>query len=55
MTDDAQVDPSAIIRDLPDAVIVVDGEARLLWGNRTAARVFGWDLEELVGKRVDFL
>jgi diguanylate cyclase (GGDEF)-like protein/PAS domain S-box-containing protein len=55
MTDDADVDPKAILRDLPDAVIVVDANARLLWGNRTTEKVFGWSVEELRGEPVDFL
>jgi diguanylate cyclase (GGDEF)-like protein/PAS domain S-box-containing protein len=55
MTDDDEVDPLAILRDLPDAVIVVDKNARLLWGNRTAERTLGWSLDELRGEPVDFL
>ncbi|MCU1374910.1 MAG: diguanylate cyclase domain [Actinomycetia bacterium] len=55
MTDDDEVDPLAILRDLPDAVIVVDRNARLLWGNRTAERTLGWTIDELRGEPVDFL
>jgi diguanylate cyclase (GGDEF)-like protein/PAS domain S-box-containing protein len=55
MTDDPEVDPRAILLDLPDAVVVVDAGARLLWANRTTERVFGWTLDELIGEPVDFL
>jgi diguanylate cyclase (GGDEF)-like protein/PAS domain S-box-containing protein len=55
MTDDDGVDPLAILRDLPDAVIVVDKNARLLWANRTTERTLGWTIEELRGEPVDFL
>lgn len=34
---------------LPDAVIVIDGEARLLWANRRAEELFGRSLDDSVG------
>lgn len=42
-------DRAALIEDLPDAVLVMDHQARLLWGNRAAEDLFGRSLEESVG------
>lgn len=55
MTDHPEVDHLALLRDLPDAVLVVDHAARLVWANRTAEHVLGWTLDELRGETVDFL
>lgn len=55
MTDDDDVDAHALLRDLPDPVIVVDRQARLLWGNRTAEAALGWSVDDLKGEPVDFL
>jgi diguanylate cyclase (GGDEF)-like protein/PAS domain S-box-containing protein len=40
---------------LPDPVILIDDHARLLWGNATAERAFGWSKDEMVGQTVDHL
>jgi len=45
-------DDRTVIRlfdDLPDAVIVIDAEGRLLWVNRTAERLFGRSLHDSLG------
>ncbi len=34
---------------LPDAVVVIDGDANVVWGNRAAERLFGRSLHESVG------
>jgi diguanylate cyclase (GGDEF)-like protein/PAS domain S-box-containing protein len=38
-----------LLSDQPDAVVVVDGEARLLWVNRSAEETFGRALDEAIG------
>jgi diguanylate cyclase (GGDEF)-like protein/PAS domain S-box-containing protein len=55
MTDDQGVQPLDLLASLPDAVIVVDAHARLVWANQTAETVFGWRMDELRGEPVDFL
>jgi len=41
---------------LPDAVLLLDADARLLWANTTAERLFGRSLEESVGaSALDFI
>ena len=49
------MDPEAVLGGLPDPVIVLDDDARLVWANRTAEDMFGWRLEELRGESVAFL
>ena len=49
------MDALALLQHLPDPVIVVDRQARLLWGNRTAEELLGWSVDELRGEPVDFL
>ena len=34
----------------PDAVVLVDGSGTILWGNLAAERIFGWSLQEWVGR-----
>ena len=43
------LDRAALLDDLPDAVLVVDRSAQLLWGNHAAEVMFGRSLEESVG------
>jgi PAS domain S-box-containing protein len=38
-----------LLDELPDAVIVLDPQGRVLWGNHTAERLFGRSLHESVG------
>ncbi len=40
---------AALLDELPDAVLVTDRSARLLWGNRAAEELFGRTLDETVG------
>ena len=35
---------------LPDAVVIVDGNGTIVWGNRSAERLFGRTLEDWVGQ-----
>jgi len=37
----------------PDPVVVYDMEGKVVYFNRTFARVFGWSLEEQIGKKID--
>ena len=46
------MDPLAVLGALPDSVIIIDDQARLVWANRTAEIVFGWQLDELRGESV---
>ncbi len=41
--------PVDLLDDLPDAVILVDDAARLVWGNRAALDLFGFDADDVVG------
>ncbi|HUC36678.1 MAG TPA: PAS domain-containing protein [Acidimicrobiales bacterium] len=40
---------SGLLDDLPDAVVVVDSEGKVIWGNRTAERLFGRPLDSAIG------
>jgi PAS domain S-box-containing protein len=44
-----------IIENLPDAVVVFDPGGSILEINSAAPRIFGYDPEELVGRKVDIL
>ena len=44
------LDPWALLRSLPDVVVVIDERAGLLWGNDVAERWSGWQLADLVGR-----
>lgn len=39
-----------VLRLLPDPVLVVDGSGILIWGNAAAEQVFGWALDERIGR-----
>ena len=41
--------PVDLLDDLPDAVILVDDAARLVWGNRAALDLFGFEADDVVG------
>ena len=40
---------AGLLVDLPDAVIVLDPQGRLQWGNHAAERLFGRSLHESIG------
>jgi diguanylate cyclase (GGDEF)-like protein/PAS domain S-box-containing protein len=42
-------DPGALLANLPDPVVVVSAEGRLVWANDTAESLFGWTREAAVG------
>jgi PAS domain S-box-containing protein len=44
-----------LIEDAPDAILQVDATGTILIANRTAERMFGYSLEELLGSNVDLL
>jgi PAS domain S-box-containing protein len=44
-----------LIEDAPDAILQVDSGGKILVANRTAARMFGYSSEELLGMGVDSL
>lgn len=47
---------SLVAERLPDAALLVDHEARVVWGNQAASRLFGMPLAEAVGRSgLDFL
>ena len=50
-----QVDPFALLHALPDPVVVVDDQARLVWANALAEEVFGLSLSAVRGAPVDTL
>lgn len=43
---------AALLRHLPDPIVVVDGEGRLLWANDAAEDQLGWRLGDLAGSSV---
>lgn len=46
---------AAVLDHLPDPVVVLGPDARLLWANRRAEQRFGWSLDELQGIALDGL
>lgn len=42
-------DPLALLDALPDPVVAVDAEARVLWVNAAGEEQLGWDRQEIVG------
>lgn len=50
-----QDDPELLVRLLdhaPTSIFLVDGEAAVLWVNRSAADLFGFDVDEVIGRSV---
>jgi len=46
----------SLLELLPDAVLLLDGDARVKWGNEAAERLFGRNLEETIGlSALDFI
>lgn len=44
-----EVDPVAVLTNLPDPVVVVSSSGTILWGNDAAERTFGWTRQAAVG------
>ena len=44
-----------LAEESPDAIVVVDVQGRLVWGNRQAEQLFGYGRAELLGKPVELL
>jgi diguanylate cyclase (GGDEF)-like protein/PAS domain S-box-containing protein len=54
VTDDAAL--AAVANALPDAVLVIDSQARVRWANHAAERVFGMPVGEAIGSNgLDFI
>lgn len=49
------IDPAAVLRVLPDPVVVIDAAANLLWCNPATEERFGWSLDEWRGRPVSDL
>ena len=51
---DLPPDASSLVADafvnLPDAIVMVDGEGTIVWGNRSAERIFGQSLNDWIGR-----
>lgn len=48
-------DPIELLDQLPDPVLVLDGDARLRWANQAATEALGWQLSEWAGRPVTLL
>ena len=46
----AVIDPTALLDALPDIVVVIDGDANIVWANRAASEQLGWELAEVAGR-----
>src|SRR5271165_149750 len=44
-----------LAEESPDAIVVVDVQGRLAWGNRQAEQLFGYGRAELLGQEVELL
>ena len=44
-----------LAEESPDAIVVVDVQGRLVWGNRQAEQLFGYGRAELLGQTVELL
>jgi len=45
----------AVMETIVDPVVVYDGQGKVVYLNPAFTRVFEWTLEELIGKRIDFI
>jgi diguanylate cyclase (GGDEF)-like protein/PAS domain S-box-containing protein len=51
-----RLDFAALAEASPDATLLIDGDTRIVWGNRAASRLFGMDVAEALGRSaLDFL
>ena len=48
-------DYAAVFRASPDAILIVDARGRIVETNPTAARMFGYPHDELIGRDVEIL
>ena len=48
-------DAEALLEQLPDAVVLIDADARVLWANRAAEEQLGWTLADVEGRPGDEL
>ena len=51
----AQIDPSAVVDAIGDALVVSDVEGKVIVWNAGAERLFGWSAEEALGQRMDMI
>lgn len=45
----------AVLESAPDAMVVADGDGRIILVNAVTEKMFGYDREELLGQRTEFL
>lgn len=45
----------AVLASSPNPVVVYDNDGKVLYVNPAFTRVFGWELPELIGQRIDFV
>jgi len=45
----------AVLESCPNAVVVYDNQGKVLYFNPAFTRIFGWELPELLGRRIDFV
>jgi len=45
----------AVLASSPNPVVVYDDDGKVLYVNPAFTRVFGWELAELIGQRIDFV
>ncbi len=46
---------ASLLRSSPDSIVIYDSEGRAVFVNSAFTQVFGWTLEEVQGKRIDFV
>ena len=51
----AQIDPSAVVEAIGDALVVSDVEGKVIVWNAGAERLFGWSAREAIGQRMDMI
>jgi len=52
---DRHLDPTTLLRDAPDAMLLIDADGTILFANRQTESVFGYRASDLVGRSVDVL
>ena len=53
MADDLRL--AQLVRDLADAVVIADADGTIVFWNRGATALFGWDADEAVGQSMDLI